>query len=132
MTPRFKPHPLPAKPTQKSKQVRTRSVSKMLSACCETLKVVDDVDEVASNLYMFIGFSMNALGHDPKLLGAYLVEQGDALLHPDALRDGPHLSEVAYIATTRGLLPELDELRDTAARTAAQGRRTAHPKRPRR
>jgi len=102
-------HKLPAE------RLRQNAIETMHLALTDAFKVVDDIDVIASEMFTFIGCAMNATVHDPKELGKYLIDQGNALLHPDACEDGPHLSQIAYLATTVGLFPELDEMRAQVA-----------------
>ena len=102
-------HRLPAE------RLRQNAIQTMLWAIADAFRVVDDIDVIASEVLTYIGCSMNALNHDPKELGKYLIDQGNALLHSEACEDGPHLSQIAYLAKKVGMFPELDEMRAKVA-----------------
>lgn len=107
-------------------RLRETALATMHMAIADAFRVTDDIDLITSEIFTNIGCTMNAVGRDPKALGAYLVDQGNALMHPDADQDGPHLSQIAYLATMVGMFPELDALRAQAA-TEIEERDRPHP-----
>jgi hypothetical protein len=98
-----------------AERLRENALQTMHLAITDALNVVDDIDVIAAEMFTYLGCAMNSTRHDPKQLGKYLIDQGNALLHPDACEDGPHLSQIAYLATAVGLFPELDEMRAKVA-----------------
>lgn len=114
-----------------AEKVSKRAVSNMIAGCVSALEV-NDVNLVAKNLLLFIGLSMNGLGQSAKELGEYLIAEGRALTHPDALVEGDHLSVLAYLSSKRGLSPKLDAAHDLhmtigkCARTKAKLRADRH------
>lgn len=106
--------PVPKGPMSPAARQRAVAIKTMHWAIFEAFRATDDIDLVTSEIFMNIGCTMNAIGHDPKALGTYLIAQGKALRHPDATKDGPHLSTLACLATMVGLFPELDALRGKA------------------